>query len=133
MKTIKYFSTLIMLIFISVSIVSCGKDEENNDPSISTADAVAGVYTGQLSYNGEIVEDAYVVTVTKISSSVVHLNANFYGNSGGENFNVVYSNGQYIISSATAYNITITITGKIMTLSYLTQGGLLYDFRGSKD
>lgn len=130
MKTMKYLSMLLMLLVFSIGMVSCSNDD--NEPTGDYASEVAGIYTGKLSVNNTVIEDAYVVRVDKISSKVVRVNAEFYQD-GYENYNVSYVNGQYVFESETSVNITISVIGKAMNLSYLSVGGNINTFRGTRD
>ena len=62
----KLFSML--LIVLALGFTSCGSDDKDDDapsPQISLADKVAGTYSGRLSLGETVLEDAYIVTVTK--------------------------------------------------------------------
>lgn len=126
MKKINYLSLLFSVIILSFSAISCSKD--NGD----YASAVSGIYTGKLSVNNTVIEDAYVVSVNRISSTVVSVSAKFYPE-GSENYNVEYSNGQYLFKSETSNNITINVIGKNMTISYLNVSGYITTFNGQRD
>lgn len=125
----KYFSLLLAMVAMSMCMVSCGDDDS---AASDYAAQVAGVYTGQLTTNGTVVEDAYVVNVAKISSTVVQVSANFFS-TGSENYNVSYVNGQYEFTSESSVNITIRVNGKTMNISYLTNGGYIMNFTGTRD
>jgi rhs element vgr protein len=111
-----------------VGLMSCSKDIDS--PSDDSA-AVAGVYTGQLMYGTEVTEDAYVVSVTKISSNVVSVHADFFD--GSVNFNVQKTASGYNLVSSTVYNIQITVYGNMMTINYTTTGGYMLTFQGKRD
>ena len=130
MKAMKYVSMLLIMLTMSISMISCGSD--NDDPTNDYASAIAGVYTGKLTVNNTVIEDAYVVRVDKISSTVVCVSANFYPH-GSENYNVSYENGQYMFESESSVNITITVTGKAMNVSFLNGAGNITTFNGSRD
>lgn len=130
MKTLRNLMVLFVMVSISTAFVGCSSDDDET-PS-DYASKVAGVYTGKLTVNGTIVEDAYVVAITKISSTVVSVSAEFY-NEGIRNYNVNYSNGQYLLTSETSTNINISITGKSMTISFLNNNGSITNFNGTKD
>lgn len=119
-----------MTLVMSVCMVSCGDDDDDSDADLSGQ--VAGVYTGKLTVDNTVIKDAYVVTVTKISSTVVKVSADFY-NEGSENYNVVNSNGQYLFTSDSSSGINITVTGKSMTASFLNQNNNMTVFNGKKD
>lgn len=131
MKLFKYASMLLIMVTMCIGMVGCSKESE---PEVSTdyAATVAGVYTGKLSVNGSVIEDAYVVRVDRISSTVVRVSAEFYS-SGYENYNVSYVNGQYLFESESSFNITIAVTGKAMNINFLNGAGNITTFIGSKD
>ncbi|MBO4263180.1 MAG: hypothetical protein J5871_00690 [Bacteroidales bacterium] len=107
--------------------------ENDYDPTpVDYGRAISGVYAGKLLYGTEIVEDAYVVRLTRVSSSVVSMTARFLGNDS-YNFNISKDGNVYSLYSATVYNMTTTISANQMNVTYLTEGGLLFTFTGSKD
>lgn len=130
MNRFKFLLTLAFAVISCVSFVSCSDDDDDN-LNQDMASQVAGVYTGKLTINDEVIEDAYVVTVTRINSSVVSVSAKFLNES--ENYNIVYENGQYKFKSATINNINIVVTGKNINVSYLTNGGWMANFFGTRD
>ena len=106
MKQFRILSMLMIVLISSLSFVSCGT-------------------------NGTA--DAYVVTVTKVSSSVVKVTADFYTDNGSENYNVTKEGNQYILSSESSSGINITVTGKAMTISFLNNAGSMTTFTGTRD
>lgn len=130
MNRFKFLLTLAFAVISCVSFVSCSDDDDDN-LNQDMASQVAGVYTGKLTINDEVIEDAYVVTVTRINSSVVSVSAKFLNEP--ENYNIVYENGQYKFKSATINNINIVVTGKNINVSYLTNGGWMANFFGTRD
>ena len=131
MKQIKFIGFLMMMLAMSLSFVSCGGDDEKENVT-DNAGAVAGIYTGKLKVGSSIVEDAYVVTITRISSTVVKVTADFY-NGGNANYNVSKEGAQYIFSSESSSGINISVTGKAITMSFLNQGNTMTTFTGSRD
>ena len=126
MKTMKYLSMLLIMVAMSVCATSCGDDDDPASES-DYASAVAGIYTGKLTVNNTVVEDAYVVTVSKVSSTVARVDADFY-NDGGQNYNIKKEGGQYLFT-----NITITVTGKIIAINFLNNNGSITTFSGNRD
>ena len=96
MKQFRILSMLMIVLISSLSFVSCGDDDETSGDFSAS---IAGVYTGKLKVGTNVTADAYVVTVTKVSSSVVKVTADFYTDNGSENYNVNKEGNQYIISS----------------------------------
>jgi hypothetical protein len=141
MKKLKFLRFVLVALMASVSLVGCIKEEDDDDyeprtepPVVQDAGtAVSGVYTGQLKVNSEIIADAYVVTVTRISSSVVNVKAKFYSEVEGENYNVRLEGTQYIFESASSTGISISVSGRAMTLSFLNNAQSMTVFTGSKD
>ena len=106
---------LMIVLISSLSFVSCGDDDDETSGDFSAS--IAGVYTGKLKVGTNVTADAYVVTVTKVSSSVVKVTADFYTDNGSES-----SSG-----------INITVTGKAMTISFLNNAGSMTTFTGTRD
>ena len=119
---------LMIVLISSLSFVSCGDDDDETSGA-----SIAGVYTGKLKVGTNVTADAYVVTVTKVSSSVVKVTADFYTDNGSENYNVTKEGNQYILSSESSSGINITVTGKAMTISFLNNAGSMTTFTGTRD
>ena len=128
MKQFRILSMLMIVLISSLSFVSCGDDDDETSGDFSAS--IAGVYTGKLKVG---TADAYVVTVTKVSSSVVKVTADFYTDNGSENYNVTKEGNQYILSSESSSGINITVTGKAMTISFLNNAGSMTTFTGTRD
>ena len=71
MKQFRILSMLMIVLISSLSFVSCGDDDDETSGDFSAS--IAGVYTGKLKVGTNVTADAYVVTVTKVSSSVVKI------------------------------------------------------------
>lgn len=132
MKTKCTFLLMILAMLMACTLTGCG-DKENDPGATDPGAAVSGVYTGQLKKGSTIVSDAYVVKVTKVSSSVATVQADFYGEMGSSNYNITSSGSMYVLSSATDSNITIAVSGKSITINYTNTAGTLLTFTGSKD
>ena len=137
----KSLSMMLFMVIASVCMSSCSDDD---DTPTDFAEAVSGVYTGKLSVNNSVIEDAYIVTIRKISSTVVHVAAKFYipsdedktdenANKYGENYNITYEGGQYLFKSESSQNINITVTGKSISISYMNNAGSMTTYIGMKD
>jgi uncharacterized protein YcfL len=142
MKKLNFLSLMLVALMISVSFVGCNTDDDEPAPRpepevpqvvVDPATAVSGVYTGQLKVNSEIIQDAYVVTVTKISSNVVNVKAKFYSDEEGANYNVKLDGERYSFENATSTGITISVIGKTLTSSFLNGAGSMTVFTGAKD
>lgn len=121
------------LVCASVLFLATGCNKEDTPQGSDYGKNIAGVYTGKLLYGVEIIEDAYVVTLSRVTSTVVTMYAPFFGTDMSANFNIEKEGNVYSLISATVYNMTTTITGKQMTINYLTEGGYMYTFSGSRD
>ena len=128
MKVFKYLIAIAAMV-MCCAFTACSSDSEE---ATDCASAVKGVYTGKLTVDNYVVEDAYVVYVSKISSTVVTVQADFYED-GSENYNVLSVNGQYVFQSETASNIHITVTGKNMNINFLNGAGTITNFTGVRD
>ena len=134
MKMKKKYLNFVIVCLIAIScigFVACGDDDDETSGDFSAS--IAGVYTGKLKVGTNVTADAYVVTVTKVSSSVVKVTADFYTDNGSENYNVTKEGNQYILSSESSSGINITVTGKAMTISFLNNAGSMTTFTGTRD
>lgn len=132
MKQLKSYFCVLLMLCAGVSLAACSDDDDDT----ATADygsKVAGVYTGTLSSNGYVIDDAYVVRVTRVSNTVVQVSARFFGDDEKYNFNVDYVNGQYVFRSSNMSNINFAVNGKILSISYTNVSGSLVNFTGSRD
>lgn len=127
-KTLKIFGLLFMMVAM-LPMASCGDD--NDEPDTNYAAAIAGTYTGKLESGGTLISDTYVVYVSRIADQMVVFTAPFLAD-GSDNFNVSMNNGVYTLSSADHTNISITISGSNMTVSFLNQAGTQTTFSGVK-
>ena len=130
MKAIKFLSVMLLLVAASVCTSSCNKDDEED--VIDYADVVSGVYTGKLTSNNQVIQDAYVVSISKVSSKVVTVSAAFF-NEGSENYNVEQEGDQYVFKSEPSVNINITVSGKTLTINFLNNDFSMTTFVGEKD
>lgn len=121
---------LLTLCFSMGAMTSCSDDDE--EPNTDGSGSVAGTYSGKLLYGTETIEDAYVVTIKKVTSSVVTVYADFLDDEG-MNCNVSQSGGTYTLVNEAQPNISITVYGNTISISYLTAGGWMYTFNGRKD
>lgn len=105
------------------------------DPSDFAA-IVAGTYVGKLISGGEVVNDAYKIILTKLNSTSVEMDAAFFYNNGVRNvinFNVSMSQNQYVLTNSNYTDLTITVTGKVLNVSFVNAAGTLTTFSGNKD
>ncbi len=115
-------------LILALGFVACQKGDTNDG---DLAGKVSGTYTGKLKYGTEVVEDAYVVNISKVSSSVVSVSADFLN--GSAKFNVEKSSNGFNLISETIYNINISIYEKTVTINYKTEGGYMLTFQGTRD
>lgn len=132
MKTKLTYLLMALTMVMSFAFTSCG-DKEDEPSASDPGTAVSGVYTGQLKRGTVILNDAYVVRVTRVSSSVATVQADFYGDTGSANYNVTANGSMYVLSSATDSNITISVSGKSISVTYTNSAGALLTFTGVKD
>ena len=127
--------TFLILALVSAAflVLTTGCEKAEGQGSTDYGRTVAGVYTGKLLYGTEIIEDAYVVRLNRVSSTVVTMYADFFGDDLCANFNISREGNVYSLYSATVYNMTTTVSGKQITINYLTTGGNMYTFSGAKD
>ena len=128
----KLFSML--LIVLALGFTSCGSDDKDDDapsPQISLADKVACTYSGRLSLGETVLEDAYIVTVTKQTANTVSVYAKFFGDNA-KNFNLSESNGQIHFSNSTLSNFNMSVTGNAVVINYLSGSGNMLTYVGNK-
>lgn len=130
MKKLNYLFMLLTLFFSVGAMTSCSDDDD--EPQLDAADAVAGKYSGRLTYGTTLVEDAYVVEIHKETSSIVSVDADFMGDNDAR-YTVSKTGNTYTIQNELDPNISITVYGNSLTLTYLTVGGRMYSFTGVKD
>lgn len=132
MKEISKKLLLALMTFVfAFTFSACGGDDDDEPAAKDYASKISGVYTGQLSSGGHVIEDVYVVNIYRISNGAVTVNADFFGSS--TNFNVTYSNGIYTLSSANYDNITIYVQNKTLTITFLNAYGTMTTFSGVRD
>lgn len=96
----------------------------------SLADRVAGTYVGKLTYGSEVLEDAYPITVEKLSDTAVKVTAAFFNTP--QNFNLTENGNQIDFSNSTLSNIKMYVTGNTMNVNYLSTGGYMLSYTGVK-
>ena len=99
--------------------------------SLDLADRVAGAYSGKLTLGSEVLEDAYIIKVTKLTSTTVSVDAPFFG---GEkyNFNLEQQGNQILFTNSTMQNLSMVVMGSQMTVNYLSGGGNMLTYIGTK-
>jgi hypothetical protein len=143
MKKFNFLSMVLYALIISTLSGGCTRSNDNEDlpPDPDPVDfgtAVSGVYIGKLKMDNQVVEDAYVVTVTRIASKVAKVAADFYpqtsgGGQGSANYNIEQVGSQYVFTSESSSGITISVASKTISISFLNQAGGMTTFTGVKD
>lgn len=95
------------------------------------AQRASGIYVGKLTSGGEIVSDAYKVTINRLNSTSVEVIADFFD--GTVNFNVAESQGQIILTNANYSQITMYVTGNTLNISFVNAGGTMTTYLGNKN
>ena len=131
-KSLKIFAFLMMLLVSTPAFVSCSSDKDD-EPEQNYAAYIVGVYTGSLTSGNEVLDDAYVVKINRISDKMVSMEAKFFPDDEPVNFNVSYNNKVYTLSTSNVNNMTVTVTGKTLLISYLNNAGSQTTFSGSRD
>lgn len=141
MKKKNFFWSLmavVMAVTLSVGLASCGDDKKDDKPEptpdpvvLSLADMVSGTYSGRLTLGDEVKADAYIIDITKLTSTTVAVKAKFFGDDP-MNFNLSQVNGLVIFSNATLSNFDMSYTNGSIVINYLSNGGNMLTYRGSK-
>ena len=130
-KTLNFLTWMLVMLF-AVPFVSCSDDDDDAD--VDLADIVAGTYVGTLQ-NIYSTNDAYVVTITRVSATAVTIEAAFLTDSDGgvAVFNVSQYGTQYILTNS-YYDtrISVIIVGSTLNISFSNQAGSMTTFIGSK-
>ncbi len=131
MKKINFVAIIIALFGLSFSLSSCGEDDkENLNPD--NASAISGTYIGKLSYGTMLVEDAYIVAISRLSSNVVSMSADFLG-SEEFRYNIIKEGNVYSLVNEGIFDINATITGNFLIIDYNTSSGNMLTFKGTKE
>lgn len=120
---------LLLAVLVSAfAFSSCGGDDD--EPEQDYGSKIAGQYAGKLESNNTVLADAYVVSITRVSNTVVTVHADFLSKS--ENFNVTLSNGIYYLKNETAGYINLSVRGDNLSASYTNKYGSLVTFEGKR-
>jgi len=129
MKKFTQYLMLMMLMLVPLSLTSCS--DKNDDGPSDYASEIAGVYSGKLT-SGTWEKSPYVVSIYRVSSTVVSVDADFLENNM-EKFSIEYSNGTYSLSSSTHSNITFIVQGNTLSISFLNGNNTITQFTGYRD
>ncbi len=139
-KILKLTSVLLVAMVVGFTFGSCKEDEDEDlkptsqqtvtsqDPS----DAVAGTYAGKMTIGGTVTNDAYVVTLQRQTSTTVTMQAKFLGDDPAAFVVEEAKAGGYELKNSSWGNLTAYVNGKTLTVNYLTQGGYLASYVGTK-
>ena len=128
-KTLKFLSWMFILL-LAVSVSSC-KDDDEDEVTVELADAVSGIYVGKLQSGSVTIDDAYKVVISRVSSTAVQLDANFFNESAI--FNVEQSGSQYILRNTSSYEyVSIFVAGNTLNVSFSNGAGTMTTFVGNK-
>lgn len=95
------------------------------------ADLVEGTYSGRLTLGEEVLEDAYIIKIKKLTDNTVAVNAQFFGD-GDINFNLSLSGNQIAFTNATLSNFNMYVLGNTVVINYLANGGYMLTYTGTK-
>ncbi len=130
-KTFKFLSWFFVILF-AVAFTSCKDDEP---APVELSEAVSGTYVGKLKSGDYSINDAYVVTITKLTSTAVTLKADFLDDDDDNEgvFNVEQSGSQYILSNSSSYSsMSVFVAGNTLTVSFANYAGGMTTFVGNK-
>ena len=131
MKKINFVAIIIALFSLSFSLSSCGEDDkENLNPD--NASAITGTYIGKLTYGTELIEDVYIIHISRLSSNTVSMSADFL-DSSEYRYNIIKEDNVYSLVNEGIFNINISITGNILIINYTTVNGIMFTFKGTKE
>ncbi|MCM1107584.1 MAG: hypothetical protein NC388_00865 [Clostridium sp.] len=137
MKTIKFLSWMFVALITSFVMAGCSNDDDESQAGVTEtvidlSDAVSGVYSGKLSMGSEVVNDAYIVTITRVTSTAVHVKANFFGEDPVV-FNVEKLGNQYVLTNTSNYNnVSMYVSNGTLNINYVNVLGAMMAYVGNK-
>ncbi len=139
-KIFKLMSVLFVAMFVGISFGSCKEDDDetlqpNTQQTVTQqdpSDAVAGTYAGKMTIGGTVTDDAYVVRIERQTSTTITMHAKFMGDESAAFVVEEAKAGGYELKNSSLGNITAYVSGKTLTVNYLTQGGYMASFVGTK-
>ena len=117
-----------VLFFASPMLVSCGGDDDDNQ---NYGKDVEGQYVGELSSEGVVIDDTYVIKLNRISDNLVEMEAAFLAD-GSDNFNVSLDNGVYTLSTIKHSNMSVMVTRGNLRITFLNNAGTTTSFSGTR-
>ena len=137
MKRIKFLSWMFIALLTSISMASCSDDDDvvpeviDEQPARDVSDIVAGVYSGKLVSGGYVTSDAYIVTLTRMTSTAVKVEANFFSES--PIFNVEKEGSQYKLTNTSDYsNVSMYVSNETLNISFVNALGTMTSYVGNK-
>lgn len=126
-QSIKFFLTMVLFL-ASPMLVSCGGDDDDNQ---NYGKDVEGQYVGELSSEGVVIDDTYVIKLNRISDNLVEMEAAFLAD-GSDNFNVSLDNGVYTLSTIKHSNMSVMVTRGNLRITFLNKAGTTTSFSGTR-
>lgn len=126
-QNIKFFLTMVLFL-ASPMLVSCGGDDDDNQ---NYGKDVEGQYVGELSSEGVVIDDTYVIKLNRISDNLVEMEAAFLAD-GSDNFNVSLDNGVYTLSTIKHSNMSVMVTRGNLRITFLNNAGTTTSFSGTR-
>lgn len=126
-QSIKFFLTMVLFL-ASPMLVSCGGDDDDNQ---NYGKDVEGQYVGELSSEGVVIDDTYVIKLNRISDNLVEMEAAFLAD-GSDNFNVSLDNGVYTLSTIKHSNMSVMVTRGNLRITFLNNAGTTTSFSGTR-
>lgn len=126
-QSIKFFLTMVLFL-ASPMLVSCGGDDDDNQ---NYGQDVEGQYVGELSSEGVVIDDTYVIKLNRISDNLVEMEAAFLAD-GSDNFNVSLDNGVYTLSTIKHSNMSVMVTRGNLRITFLNNAGTTTSFSGTR-
>ena len=126
-QSIKFFLTMVLFL-ASPMLVSCGGDDDDNQ---NYGKDVEGQYVGELSSEGVVIDDTYVIKLNRVSDNLVEMEAAFLAD-GSDNFNVSLDNGVYTLSTIKHSNMSVMVTRGNLRITFLNNAGTTTSFSGTR-
>lgn len=131
MKTIKYFSMLLLLVAMSAGLASCGDDDDEKVKDVATA--ISGDYAGKLQVVGFTEMYQAYVTLTRRSENAVSLvmdcdEINFHSSAVILD---ITNNGESYALTSTSKAVSGSVVNGNLSITFAS-GNRTYTFYGNK-
>ncbi|WP_440332047.1 hypothetical protein [Leyella stercorea] len=140
MEKIKYMFMAVLVALVSMTVTSCGDDDDDENVSNqkNPASMIVGTYAGTLRQPGDNTDGSpCYVAFERLSNTTVMLTRFICEDYGFDqekiNFKVSESNGVYKLNSERSLAIEGMYINGVLTITFQTEGGTTWIFNGKKE